>query len=217
MVSTPIGPVIPPDMSQMSKSTNNQPYLPPVNQIPYPVIPNSTAPLLQPTLQPGMPYMPNLFVPAGLQHTFPVLYNQQPVVPATTPPTEVQPTSLYAEYMGNPYNVTPAENFNGSEQENGMNQHNSEERQPETTSDRCITSNLNDNDVGSTGRVGMDNNNVNIDRVANNNGVATSYFQSSNYFNSQVETSIPPGSEILYASHSVNASDVYTGSKISDI
>ncbi|XP_045476199.1 Golgi-specific brefeldin A-resistance guanine nucleotide exchange factor 1 [Harmonia axyridis] len=221
MVSTPIGPVLPPDMSQMSKpplSSNSQTYLPPLNTVPLPVIPNSTAPLLQPTLQPGMPYMPNLFVPAGPHHTFPVLYNQQPVVPATTPPTEVQPMSLYAEYMGNPYNVTPVENFR-LENENKVGEVGNQTNETQPPSIPTDTSNLtsNDNDVGRT----VNNNNADFDRVANNNGVAASYFQSSNYFSSQIDATIPPGSEILYATQGIRAQGGIcassSGSKISDI
>ncbi|KAL3273590.1 hypothetical protein HHI36_015022 [Cryptolaemus montrouzieri] len=117
MVSTPIGPVMSQDALQTSKSPVQHAYLPSQNSVPLPIIPNSTAPLMQPTLQPGMPYMPNIFIPSDQQHTFPVLYNQQPIVPATTPPTEVQPMSLYAEYMGNPYNVTPMENYLNVEKE----------------------------------------------------------------------------------------------------
>lgn len=222
MVSTPIGPVLPPDMSQMSKpplSSNSQTYLPPLNTVPLPVIPNSTAPLLQPTLQPGMPYMPNLFVPAGPHHTFPVLYNQQPVVPATTPPTEVQPMSLYAEYMGNPYNVTPVENFR-LENENKVGEVGNQTNETQPPSIPTDTSNLtsNDNDVG---RTVTNNNNADFDRVANNNGVAASYFQSSNYFSSQIDATIPPGSEILYATQGIRAQGGIcassSGSKISDI
>ncbi|CAG9763319.1 unnamed protein product [Ceutorhynchus assimilis] len=64
--------------------------------------------ILQPTLQPGMPYMPNLLTSAnqqqGQQHAFPVLYNSPTVIPSTTT-TEIQPLSLYAEFLGNPYNL----------------------------------------------------------------------------------------------------------------
>lgn len=230
MVSTPIGPVIPPDISQMSKpplSPNNQAYFPSINPVPLPIIPNSTAPLMQPTLQPGMPYMPNLFVPTGPQHTFPVLYNQQPVVPATTPPTEVQPMSLYAEYMGNPYNVTPAENFKSLEREKQVTHQNPDAQQRVdeleqiTVSETCQTSKVNDNDIGKTVRMRVDNNNPDFEGATNNNGVTASYFQSSNYFSSQIgKSSIPPGSEILYGTQGLKSSDgIYTnsGSKISDI
>jgi len=42
------------------------------------------------------------------QHTFPVLYNSPTVIPSTTA-TEVQPMSLYSEYIGNPYNIQNTE------------------------------------------------------------------------------------------------------------
>lgn len=94
MVSTPIG---------------NSEIMPVVSSTALPIIPNSTTPIMQPTLQPGMPYMPNYFTSPmpqlqnnSAQHTFPVLYNS-PTIPLTTT-TEVQPVSLYAEYIGNPYN-----------------------------------------------------------------------------------------------------------------
>jgi hypothetical protein len=49
-------------------------------------VPPPPPPFLQPTLQPGMPYLYSKSPP----HTFPVLYNG--------------PVSLYSEYVGNPYN-----------------------------------------------------------------------------------------------------------------
>ncbi|RZC32907.1 Sec7 domain containing protein [Asbolus verrucosus] len=70
----------------------------PQNQLPN--VPPPPPPFLQPTLQPGMPYLYSKNQP----HTFPVLYNS-PVI-TTAAPTEIQPVSIYAEYMGNPYNIT---------------------------------------------------------------------------------------------------------------
>ncbi|KAK9887809.1 hypothetical protein WA026_000124 [Henosepilachna vigintioctopunctata] len=216
MVSTPIGPVIPSDMPQLAPPPpppSQRTYLHPQNVVPLPVIPNSTTPLMQPTLQPGMPYMPNIFVPSGQQHTFPVLYNQQPIVPATTPPTEVQPLSLYAEYMGNPYNITPAENYRHIENDNQY-----DESKQNTVLDTSGMSN--DNDVCRSINT-VENNNPEFERMSNNNSVSTSYFQSSNYFGNQVNNSnIPPGSEILYGAQPTSNQDyVYSnsGSRISDI
>ncbi|KAJ3644551.1 hypothetical protein Zmor_022276 [Zophobas morio] len=53
-------------------------------------VPPPPPPFLQPTLQPGMPYLYS----KNQSHTFPVLYNS--------------PVSLYSEYVGNPYNNVEA-------------------------------------------------------------------------------------------------------------
>lgn len=113
MVSTPIG--VSPEIISNTPPRHSPQTVPSSPQIqsiikppapitiPLPVIPNSTAPAL-PSYQPTLPYMPNILtnVPNNQGHTFPVLYNNPPV---TTTPKEVQPISLYSEYMGNPYNI----------------------------------------------------------------------------------------------------------------
>lgn len=136
MVSTPIGTgsfstqTPPTTITATASSTLTQQIAPPTSV--------GTS-FLQPTLQPGMPYMPNLLTIAGVnsaqgifenlcysrershndyfkgvpqsqleQHTFPVLYNSPTVIPSTTA-TEVQPMSLYSEYIGNPYNIQNTE------------------------------------------------------------------------------------------------------------
>lgn len=142
---------------------------------------------MQPTLQMGMPYMPNLFSPAPTsQHTFPVLYNSP--VPATTTPTEVQPVSLYAEYLGNPYNVPTPDVYN-LERKGEVNAENSPSNANVESQSVPVTNinlDLNKNNSQTSGAV-----------VKNNN--STNFFQSSNYFgNSTAAGCIPVGSEILF-------------------
>lgn len=79
-----------------------------------PIPPSSVANLPPPP--PPPPFIqsgqhPYLYHPKNQGHTFPVLYSS-PVI-TTSGPTEVQPVSLYSEYMGNPYEST--ENVNKSD------------------------------------------------------------------------------------------------------
>lgn len=163
-----------------------------------PIIPNSTSPIMQPTLQTGMPYMPNFFSHAPTsQHTFPVLYNSP--VPATATPTEVQPVSLYAEYMGNPYNVPSPDVYNLG----GKGEVNVENASPANANVECepvsvtnIDLDLNKNNSQPSGAV-----------VKNNN--TTNFFQSSNYFgNATAASCIPVGSEILFGVEQCNVSSI---------
>lgn len=117
-------------------------------------------------------------------HTFPVLYNN-PLITTTTP-LEVQPVSLYSEYVNNPYNVQTAEpiaeqasNDNG-EQISNVNvlwQQYLQQKQ----NLQCQTS--------------LDGNR----NVSEHIECRTDVFRSANYFGSDSNV-IPPGSEILFGS-----------------
>lgn len=202
MVSTPIGANYLPEPSQKPVTVTPMPQIPSN----LPVIPNSTSPIMQPTLQTGMPYMPNFFSQASTgQHTFPVLYNSP--VPATAVPTEVQPVSLYAEYMGNPYNVPSPDVYNlGGKNEVSV------ENPPAAKANVECESNA------ATAASSVSVTNINLDLNKNNNhpsgavvksNYTTNFFQSSNYFgNSTAASCIPAGSEILFGVEQCNVSGI---------
>ncbi|KAJ8916109.1 hypothetical protein NQ315_004476 [Exocentrus adspersus] len=207
MVSTPIGINYPHDTSQKPVTVTPMPQVP--SNIP--VIPNSTSPIMQPTLQTGMPYMPNFFspTPAG-QHTFPVLYNSP--VPATSTPTEVQPVSLYAEYMGNPYNSPSPDVI-----DHGINSDVNIQSIPVAT-----TSEGGEPYATSIGSVPATNINLDLNKnnsqpgaVIGKNNNPTNFFQSSNYFsNSSAPNFIPVGSEILFGVEQSNLTSNVQGKNI---
>lgn len=118
-------------------------------------------------------------------HTFPVLYNN-PLI-TTTSPLEVQPVSLYSEYINNPYNQ--------------------QQQQQQQTSD-----NADDGGVQKITNVNVlweqylqqkqnlqcqasldGNKNLNEENSRTDN-----MFRSANYFNNTDSGVIPPGSEILF-------------------
>lgn len=181
MVSTPIGPTHNQEASQkpvniisMSQVSNTFPH-----------IPNST-PIMQPTLQTGLPYMSNLFAPSPqTQHTFPVLYNSPMVIPSTTT-TEVQPMSLYAEYIGNPYNIPSPDVYKLD------------------VSSELLAENVESKFPSEESNFNVDlNKNTSIEEKRNNN--PANFFQSSNYFsNASAPNLIPAGSEILFGVEQAN-------------
>lgn len=110
-------------------------------------------------------------------HTFPVLY-QNPLI-TTTSPLEVQPVSLYSEYISNPYNSrqSPEDNANV---DNAVQISNVnvlwEQYLQQKQNLQCQQGNLDGN---------------------KNKENRTDMFKSANYFNQDVSV-IPPGSEILF-------------------
>ncbi|KAJ8979327.1 hypothetical protein NQ317_006941 [Molorchus minor] len=174
MVSTPIG-------SSYTVDTSQKPI--PITTLPqvsnnHPTIPNSTTPILQPTLQTGMPYMSNL----------------SPTIPSTTT-TEVQPVSLYAEYMGNPYNVPTPDVYNLA-----RNEVNAESIVAKSGTE-CESQSVPDNTLSvDVTNVNLDlNKNSSADSEVTQNNNPTNFFQSSNYFSSTATPGfIPVGSEILF-------------------
>nr|CAI5834185.1 unnamed protein product [Callosobruchus analis] len=108
MVSTPIGSAYPTEPPRPTPVTPMPQVATPVVPVP---IPNST-PIMQPTLQTGMPYMSNFFTPSS-PHSIPILYNSAPVATQQ----DSQPHSLYAEYVSNPYNV-PSQDYKFEEDQN---------------------------------------------------------------------------------------------------
>ncbi|VEN52792.1 unnamed protein product, partial [Callosobruchus maculatus] len=108
MVSTPIGPTYPTDSPRPTPVTPMPQVATSVVPVP---IPNST-PIMQPTLQTGMPYMSNFFTPSS-PHSIPILYNSAPVGKQQ----DSQPHSLYAEYVSNPYNA-PSQDYKFEEDQN---------------------------------------------------------------------------------------------------
>lgn len=176
MVSTPIGPTVPTDIPG-----NQPPYCAyPQQTVPVPNIPNSSSPILQPTLQPGMPYMQNFFIPQC------TLYNpQQSAVPppSISQPMSVQPSSLYNEYTINPYNLAKPSS-DGEISSSGLNNF------ANVTANET-TQNVDDNN--SKPMLNVENNNMNSNKQ-NNNPVPSNFFPSS-YFEKQ---EIPPGSEFLF-------------------
>lgn len=193
MVSTPIGTTHSPDMTEkipaaitpMSQTT------PPPQETNTSFLGNSTT-LMQPTLQPGLPYMSNLF-PSQTSHSFPILYNG-PFPPSTSTTTEVQPVSLYSEYLGNPYNTMSVQN---TPTETGS------LTEAEPVNSVVPNSNSGPNDlhqlINSTIDINKNSShNTSSSNVIENNN-STIFFQSSNYFNSVPNSNIiPVGSEILF-------------------
>lgn len=181
MVSTPIG------VTQTQDVTERQSTIPtslpqmPVQQETTNSFLTNQATMMQPTLQPGLPYMSNLF-PSQTSHSFPILYNG-PFPPSTSTTSEVQPVSLYSEYLGNPYNtVTRTEQSDIKERADNSNVSPDDSQFVSTNTDMNRNSNSNNN-VNS----GMENNN------------STIFFQSSNYFSNVSNTNfIPVGSEVLF-------------------
>lgn len=173
MVSTPIGSTNSPDISEkLPPSTTPVSQLEPANAF----ISNPTT-IMQPTLQPGLPYMSNLF-PSQTSHSFPILYSG-PFPTSTTTTTEVQPVSLYSEYLGNPYNTPPVPKAN-------VEMGNVTESDTQNQSELNLSnSDINKNNSSSTSVI--DNNN------------STIFFQSSNYFNNTPNSNFSPsGSDLLF-------------------
>ncbi|XP_076275076.1 sec7 domain-containing protein garz isoform X2 [Rhynchophorus ferrugineus] len=185
MISTPIGSNHVTETSTIVSSTGNQTFV------------------MQPTLQPGLPYMPNLLTnvvssPSQVsveadQHTFPILYNTPTVIPSTTT-TEVQPLSLYADYMGNPYNA------HGSNRDDKIPSLVKEEPINQNTAATTISKQTEEEiTVSETDGMSVVANSNQFNRtMIENDGIAqpTAFFQSSNYFNAT--SFIPEGSEILF-------------------
>lgn len=195
MVSTPIGTTQRSDISNRITTTTSprsQMSATPPQESTNPFLPNS-ATLMQPTLQPGLPYMSNLF-PSQQSHSFPILYNG-PFPPTTSTTSEVQPVSLYSEYFGNPYNTT------------SVPQNTITETPPLMETEIIVDSGVPTNDNSDTSHQ-IINSNIDMNRnssinannsifIENNN--STIFFQSSNYFNSVPSSNvIPAGSEILF-------------------
>lgn len=117
--------------------------------------------------------------PTSPGHTFPVLYNN-PLI-TTTSPLEVQPVSLYSEYINNPYNRQSSEiaasdnaNVDSSVQLSNVNVL-WEQYLQQKQNLQCQAS--------------VDGN--------KNEDSRTDMFRSANYFNTDSNV-IPPGSEILF-------------------
>lgn len=197
MVSTPIGSTQALDMTERIPTTTLPKYqttATPPQESTNPFLPNS-ATLMQPTLQPGLPYMSNLF-PSQQSHSFPILYNG-PFPPTTSTTSEVQPVSLYSEYLGNPYNTT------------SVPQNTITETPPLVETEIVVDSGVSSNiisDLNSSHQITNSNidmnrnssNNINSSNFIENNN-STIFFQSSNYFNSGSSSNvIPVGSEILF-------------------
>lgn len=159
------------------------------------------ATILQPTLQPGMPYMmPNLLTnsssittPPNYGHTFPVLYSNNSPVITTASPTEVQPVSLYTDYVNNPYNnnneTGPVISIPNIDDEEAI-------EQQEQQSDPLLLLNSNNNNCNvGTVVVSTDESTASIINNTNNN-----FFQSANYFRTDTSANNTnfPGSEILF-------------------
>lgn len=239
MVSTPIGaptstanaihtakyvsPLVQPLPTLPPKQLHQSTVPPP---IPLPPLPNSTTPIIQPMLpsfQPTVPYMPNLpnllvNTPSNQGHTFPVLYGQGSA--------EVQPISLYSEYIGNPYNnFASPENINctipNPNNVNYDNEQTSVSSPVQTSVDFQVLDNFNINSQPKNSLNTDENEQPSEDLNKNTEGTPnvlepsytvnsssdvqhnyqTSIFQSSNYFcpDSSAEF-IPPGSEMLFTS-----------------
>lgn len=186
MVSTPIVSTQSPDVAE--KLPNPPPSPPQVTvqqEMNNTFLTNQTT-MMQPTLQPGLPYMSNLF-PSQTGHSFPILYNG-PFPPSTSTTTEVQPVSLYSEYLGNPYN-TPGTRNTATEPSVVK----------ETVEITALHSNSGPNESHPfvNSNIDLNSNSNNSTSIENNN--STIYFQSSNYFNNVSNTNfIPVGSEILF-------------------
>ncbi|XP_044272751.1 Golgi-specific brefeldin A-resistance guanine nucleotide exchange factor 1 [Tribolium madens] len=86
--------ILQPPSSQQQVSSPLFAHLGQMVSTPIASAPPPPPPFLQPTLQPGMPYL----YAKNQSHTFPVLYNS--------------PVSLYSEYVGNPYNNATTEEEN---------------------------------------------------------------------------------------------------------
>ncbi|KAI4455886.1 guanyl-nucleotide exchange factor [Holotrichia oblita] len=199
MVSTPIGPPtseVPTNTcnaqlspSKISVTTTNLPSIQPV-----PII--STAIPSLPSYQPTIPLSQNILtnVPNTQGHTFPVLYSS-PLQFVTT--SEVQPASLYSDYMQNPYNfnnIQPGEvpirsTPNIVLSDNQLNVQNV---------------NIVQNIVSTTGETQDLTNNASVDLNKNldtdNKDEHQNIFQSSNYFCNDQNIVAPPGMEFLYGS-----------------
>lgn len=202
MVSTPIGSNQ--QHETLHTTTPTTSMLPPSQNLVTPSVVQTTKSLMQPTLQPGLPYMPNLLTNMGGipspqvalpqdQHTFPVLYNAPTVIPSTTA-TEVQPLSLYAEYMGNPYNIQTNERDGQPIQrssEEAITLQNSSNIEPVSSQNHempILVGTVSQETVMSTTQsVGFDSD-IHMQ--------PTNFFQSSNYFDTT--SNIPAGSEILF-------------------
>lgn len=120
-------------------------------------------------------------------HTFPVLYNN-PLI-TTTSPLEVQPVSLYTEYINNPYNSQPSDvtvadnaNLDTSVQIPNVNVL-WEQYLQQKQNLQCQTS--------------LDGNKNPSETTTQHIENRTDVFRSSNYFNTDTNV-IPPGSEILF-------------------
>lgn len=193
MVSTPIGSAHSPDLTDkipVTVTPISQTTPAPLQETNTSFLGNSTT-LMQPTLQPGLPYMSNLF-PSHTSHSFPILYNG-PFPPSSSTTTEVQPVSLYSEYLGNPYNTmsvhnTPAETTvsEADTAHNAVPNPNSGPSDLHQLINSTIDINKNSSHITSSSNV-----------IENNN--STIFFQSSNYFNNVPNSNImPAGSEILF-------------------
>lgn len=164
MVSTPIGPSVTTETGTSAATPNTQQY-------------QNLGNIL------GNP-------PYTQTHTFPILYNNSFI---TSTPMEVQPVSLYTEYIDNPYNlasketktvpVTPEtpENNIAADTNTLWAQYLQQKQLLQCQSNLDTNKNMQ---------------NKNNESVVNSN---TDVFRSSNYFN-QDTNSIPPGSEILFGS-----------------
>ncbi|KAK9718628.1 Guanine nucleotide exchange factor in Golgi transport N-terminal [Popillia japonica] len=191
MVSTPIGPPtseVPNVQLSPSKMSVTSTNLPPSIQ-PVPIISSL------PSYQPSIPLPQNILtnVPNTQGHTFPVLYSS-PLQFVTA--SEVQPASLYSDYMQNPYNFNSIQSMgdvpvrstqNIVLSENQLNVQNVNIILPSAGG---VTQ-----DLTSNSSVDL---NKNLD--ADSKDEQQNIFQSSNYFCNDQNIVAPPGMEFLYGS-----------------
>lgn len=118
-------------------------------------------------------------------HTFPVLYTN-PLI-TTTSPLEVQPVSLYSEYINNPYN-----NSQSSETTNLLDNANNVDGGVQITNVNVLWEQYLQQKQTLQCQGGLVDGNKNLSEENR-----TDMFRSANYFNSDSNV-IPPGSEILF-------------------
>lgn len=179
MVSTPIGTTAEHKSSCVPQPTQSQSEIATIpTTISLPLPPMSGVSIYQPCVTYNTT---NILPPNNSQgHTFPILYNTPQIstggIPLTNPEDiQVQPVSLYAEYMGNPYN-----SFVTSPIRNIVTECDNVDEQQSTV----ITTSNSSND----GTMNSESNNA---------------FQLSNYFTNDTNK-IPPGSEMLFGQENLN-------------
>ena len=207
MVSTPIGP---PSTEQQTPTVSIQ--TPSPIKVPYLMTAKPSISSHQPTY----PYSTNILtsIPdTQSQHTFSVFYDRD-VSSATSPSTEMKPSSLYTEYIQNPYNISsvrdPRHECNTSSQilkyqTSCVTETNTQ--QDFNTFHELPNSRRQDlGIIGNVSKMGADveDLNDNIDnRPTNESSVLDdNMFQSSNYFQTDTcQNFFPPGSDILFGTN----------------
>lgn len=192
MISTPIGPMA--EAENISKTASVTPTL---QQPQYTSTRTAASPSYSPTLQPQ--FVPNILGNQPNQtHTFPVLYNN-PLI-TTTSPLEVQPVSLYSEYIDNPYNAVTSLEANNSDNANI-----SEQTAPVADVNALWAQYLYQKQNLQYQSDLDSNKNVNESSVQHiDNKLKSDVFKSSNYFSMEAGA-IPPGSEILFGAGQASA------------